>query len=103
MRSTLAFVVIAATAFSQLPPAEQRVADLTELIARKPDFASAYYARGVTRLSMRQYPDAEFEGDQGARPRAGPEGDRGGAEMGVQTKPEGRSAGGGIREHSSHI
>jgi TonB family protein len=59
MRNTLTFVVITAAAFGQLPPAEQRVADFTELLVRKPDFASAYYARGLTRLSMRQYLDAE--------------------------------------------
>jgi TonB family protein len=59
MRNTFTFVVITAAAFGQMPAAEQRVADLTELIARKPDFASAYYARGVTRLPMRQYLEAE--------------------------------------------
>jgi len=59
MRTTLALVVLSAAAFGQLPPSDQRIADLTELIERKPDFAAAYYARGVTRLGVRQYADAE--------------------------------------------
>jgi TonB family protein len=59
MRNTLAFAVIAAAAFGQLPPSDQRVADLTELIERKPDFAAAYYARGVTRLALGQYVGAD--------------------------------------------
>jgi hypothetical protein len=49
MRNTFAFFVLTAAAFGQLP--DQRIADLTELIQRKPDFAGAYYARGVTLLA----------------------------------------------------
>jgi TonB family protein len=55
----LAVALIATAALGQLPPSEQRIADLTELIDRKPDFASAYYARGVTRLALSQYTGAD--------------------------------------------
>jgi TonB family protein len=57
MRNTFAFFVLTAAAFGQLP--DQRIADLTELIQRKPDFAGAYYARGVTLLAAGQYLNAE--------------------------------------------
>ncbi len=59
MRNSSALVVLAAAAFGQLPPSDQRVADLTQLIERKPDFAAAYYARGVLQLGAGQYMTAE--------------------------------------------
>lgn len=59
MRNLPALVVLAAVAFGQLPPPDQRIADLTELIERKPDFAAAYYARGVLQPGAGQYMTAE--------------------------------------------
>lgn len=53
MRSRCAFVVLGAVAFAQT--LDQMLADLTELIERKPDFAAAYYARGITHLQAKQY------------------------------------------------
>jgi TonB family protein len=57
MRNTFAFFVFTAAAFGQVP--DQRIADLTELIERKPDFAGAYYARGAMLLGASQYSSAE--------------------------------------------
>jgi len=61
MRNTGVFVVFTAAVFGQLPPVDQKIADLTELIDRKPDFAGAYYARGATRLAAGQYQMAELD------------------------------------------
>jgi TonB family protein len=61
MRITCVFVVFTAAVFAQLPPVDQKIADLTELIDRKPDFAGAYYARGATRLAAGQYQMAELD------------------------------------------
>jgi TonB family protein len=59
MRMTFAFFVFTAAAWAQVPASDQRIADLTELIDRKPDFAAAYYARGVMRVGMGQLGPAE--------------------------------------------
>jgi TonB family protein len=59
MRMTFAFFVFTAAAWAQVPASDQRIADLTELIDRKPDFAAAYYARGVMRVGMGQLWPAE--------------------------------------------
>ncbi len=59
MRITFAFFVFTGAAWGQVPAADQRIADLTELLDRKPDFAAAYYARGVMRVAMGQLGPAE--------------------------------------------
>ena len=61
MRKICPFVLFSAATFGQLPPADQKIADLTELIDRKPDFAGAYYARGMTQLSAGLYQMAEMD------------------------------------------
>lgn len=59
MRCIIALVAFAASAFAQQAALDRKIADLTELIDRKPDFVGAYYARGVTRLSAGQFAEAE--------------------------------------------
>ncbi|HVO98698.1 MAG TPA: TonB family protein [Bryobacteraceae bacterium] len=55
MRSAFLPILLATFAIAQPSPQGQRILDLTEAIARKPDFAAAYYGRGVTYLELRQY------------------------------------------------
>ena len=59
MRYPIAYLIFTTVAFGQLSPADQRIADLTDLIDRKPDFGAAYYARGYAYLSANKYSLAE--------------------------------------------